>query len=93
MPSINFDTKIVLAVSVGYMLCVCSTKSVNLEIYLCIGSSYCLNVVSLCLAIVEFSTFREACKRVSMTGQFLPAECNSLTYLCSDPLEVVNGTF
>ena len=27
-----------------------------------------------------------------MTGQVLPPECNSLTYLCSDPLEVAYAT-
>ena len=93
MPSIKFDAKVVLAVSVGCKLCACSTKSVNLEMYSCIGSSNYLNVVSLCLAIVEVSHSENlSCNRVSMTGQFLPTECNSLTYVCSDPLEVVNAT-
>ena len=75
MPSIKFDAKIVLAVSVGCKLCACSTKSVNLEMYSCIGSSNCLNdclnVVSLCLSIVEFPHSQNlSCNRVSMTGQF-----------------------
>ena len=47
MPSIKFDAKIVLAVSMGCRLCVCSTNSVNLEMYSCIQSSDCLSVVSL----------------------------------------------
>ena len=93
MPSIKFDAKIVLAESVEFKLCAFSTKSVNLEMYSCIGSSDCLNVVSLCLGIVEFPHSENLfCNRVFMTGQFLPADCNSLTYLCSDPLEVANVT-
>ena len=83
MPSIKVDAKIVLAVSVGCKLCACSTTSVNFN---------CLNVASLCLATVEFPHSENlSCNRVFMAGQFLPAECNSLKYLCSDPLKVANA--
>ena len=93
MPSIKFDAKNVLAVSVGCTLCACCTKLVNLEMYSCIGSPDNLNVVSLSLAIVEFPHSENlSCNRDFMTGQFLPAEGNSLTYLYSDPLEVANKT-
>ena len=61
--------------------------------YSCIGSSDCLNVVSLCLAIVEFPHSQNlSCNMVFMTGQFLTAKYNFLTYLCSDPLEVAIAT-
>ena len=73
------DAKIVLAVSMGCKLCACSTKSVNLEMYSCIESSDCLNIVSLHLVIVEFPhSENRSYNRVFMTGQFLPAECSSL---------------
>ena len=71
MPLIKFDAKIVLALAIGCTLCAYSTRSVNLEMYSCIGSSDCFNVVSLCLAIVEFPhSVNLSCDRVSMTGQF-----------------------
>ena len=58
----------------------------NLKI---LAKSICLNVVNLCLAIVEFPHSENlSCKRGFIAGQCLPNECTSLTYLWSDPLEV-----
>ena len=54
MPSIKCEARIMLAGSVGVRVHACSTKSENFEMYACMAKSVCLNVVNLCLAIVEF---------------------------------------
>ena len=33
-----------------------------------------------------------SCNSIFMAGQFLLAECISVTYFCSDPLDVTNAT-
>ena len=89
MPSIKFEARIMLAGSVGVRVYACSTKSENFEMYSCIAKSVCLNVVNLCLAIMEFQHSENLfCKRGFIADQYLPDECSSLTYLWSDPLEV-----
>ena len=81
-----------LAGSVGVRVYTCSTKSENFEMYSCMAKSVCLNVVNLCLAIVEFPHSKNlSCKRGFIADQCLPNEYNSLTYLWSDPLEVAKA--
>ena len=82
-----------LAGSVGVRVYACSTKSENFEMYLCMAKSVCLNVVNLCLAIVESPCSENlSCKRGFIADQCIPDECSSLTYLWSDPLEVARAT-
>ena len=57
------------------------------------GKSVCMNVVNLCLTIVEFPHSENlSCKRGFIADQCLPDECSSLTYVWSDTLEVAKGT-
>ena len=64
MPSIKFETRIMLAGYVGLRVYACSTKSENFEMYSCMAKSVCVNVVNLCLAIVEFPHSENlSCKR------------------------------
>ena len=82
-----------LAGSVGVRMYACSTQSENFEIYSCIAKSVSLNVVNLCLAIVEFPHSENLpCERSFIADQCLPDECSSITYLWSDPLEVTKAT-
>ena len=79
--------------SVGVRVYVCSTKSECFEMYSFMVKFICLNVVSLCLAIVEFPHSENlCCKKGFIAHQCLPDECSSLTYLRSNPLEVTKGT-
>ena len=93
MLSIKFEARIMLAGSVGARVYACSTKSENFEMDSCMAKSVCLNVVNLCLAIVEFPHSENlSCKKGFIACQCLPDECSSLTYLWSDPLEVAKRT-
>ena len=93
IPSIKFEARIMLAGSVGVRVYACSTKSENFEMYSCMAKSVFLNVVNLCLAIVEFPHSKNlSCKRGFIADQYLPNECSSLTYLWNDPLEVTKAT-
>ena len=56
MPSIKFETRIVLARSVGVRVYACSTKAENFEIYSCMAKSVCLNVVIFMLGHCVIST-------------------------------------
>ena len=93
IPSIKFEARIVLAGSVGVRVYACSTKSENFEMYSCMAKSVCLNMVSLCLAVVEFPHSENlSCKRGFFADQCLPDECSCLTYLWSYSLEVAKAT-
>ena len=82
-----------LAGSGGVKVYACSTKSENFEMYSYMAKSVCLNVVNLCLAMMEIPHSENlSCKRVIIADQCLPNECSSLTYLCSDTLEVAKAT-
>ena len=82
-----------LAGSVGVRVYACSTKSEKFEMYSCMAKSVCLNVVNLCLGIMEFScSENHSCKRDFIADQCSPNECCSLTYLWSDSLEVAKAT-
>ena len=82
-----------LAGSVDIMVYACSTKFEIFDIYSCMAKSVCLNVVNLCLAIVEFPHSENlSCKTGFIAGKCLPDECGSLTYLWSYPLEVAKAT-
>ena len=88
MPSIKSEARCIIVRVYAF-----STKSENLEMYLCMAKSVCLYVVNLCLAIVEFSHSENlSCKTGFIAGLFLPDECSSLTYLWSDPHEVAKAT-
>ena len=64
MASIKFEARIMLAGPVGVRLYACSTTSEHFEMYSCMAKSVCLNVVYLCLAIVEFTHSENlSCKR------------------------------
>ena len=68
--------------SVGVRVYACSTKSKNFEMNSCMAKFVCLNVVDLCLAIVEFPHSENlSCKRGFIADQCVPNECSSLTYL------------
>ena len=89
IPSIKFEARIMHAGSVGVRVYACPTKSENFEMYSCMAKSVCLNVVNLCLAIVEFPhSENHSCKGGFIADQCLPDECICLTYIWSDPLEL-----
>ena len=93
MPSIKFEARIMLAGCVGVRVYACSTKCENFEMYSCMAKSVCLNVVNLCLAVVEFPHSENLSReRGFIADQCLPDKCSFLTYLWSDPLEVAKGT-
>ena len=94
MPSLKFETRIMLAGSVGVGVYACSTKSKNFEMYSCMAKSVCLNVVNLCLAIVEFlHSVNLSFKRGFIAGQCLSDECRYLTYYGVIPLKLLKQNF
>ena len=93
MPSIKFEASIILTGSMGVRVCACSTKFKNFEMYSCMAKSVCLNVVNLCLAIVEFPHSENlSYKRGFIADQCFTDEGSYLTYIWSDPFEVAKAT-
>ena len=94
MPSIKVEARMILARSVGVRVYACSSKSENFEMYSCMAKSVYLNMVNLCLVIVEFPHCENlSCKRGFIAGQFLPMNAALSHIYGAIPLKLLKQYF